>query len=522
MKTTRTFFSGIGAGKLAGIGGMAIAVALFGSSWVSAQTLHRETTPLPDVRQMHGAAVLGDFVYVLGGNKNPEGYTQSAMKAPINPDGSLGAWSDTTPLPSRRSYIPNSTLALNDIVYIVGGLDGTTEKKFNNAIWSRPMADGNLEPWQESPPFGPQGLSNLTVVPTQGFLHVLGGFTEAQTATSAVFSGQVSPSGGIVGWEAGPPMPAPLWFHNAAALGGRVWVWGGLYSDDRSSGSSKVYSSPILSSGRLGPWREEPVSLPAPLYSAASATAGSYIISFCPRRLPNEPTDELWFTTVSPEGLNPWQHFSSQLPVRLYIAAAPDYRRGNVYVIAGRTDSKRAEDVERRVFFFQLAAHARTADSAVAPTPGTVAAAVPGQAAMPTPEAPPWGGGAARDDVAHYTYLSQSRLPQGAVKGFFSYENARKQAAAAPLRPLVLYFHLQTSRPCIQQLEQLNDPQFTALAEHAAFAWIDIREWPQMAQQLGVFRAPTWVFYDIRGIERGRPSQVLTVAQIAQIVAPLR
>jgi hypothetical protein len=514
-----------------GIGGILLVAVFCGATCAWAQSLYKETTPLPEIRQMHGAAVLGDYLYVFGGNKNPEGYTQSVNKAPINPDGSLGEWSDTTPLPSRRSYIPNSTLALNDIVYIVGGLDGATEKKFNTAIWSRPMADGNLEPWQESPPFGPHGLSNLTVVSTQGFLHVLGGFTEAQIATATVFSGVVSPSGGIVTWEAGPAMPAPLWFHNAAALGGRVWVWGGLYSDDRSSASSQVYSSPILSSGRIGPWRQEPVALPVPFYSAASATAGSYIISFCPRRLPNEPTDELWFTTVSPEGLNPWQCFSSRLPVRLYIAAAPDYRRGNVYVTAGRTSSLRAEDVEKRVFYFQLAPHARMADTAGAPAqgptpaPGTApgsAATATAQAALPTPETPPWGSGVAQPGVAKFTYMSQSSLPQGAVKGFLSYEDARKLATSAPTRPLVLYFHLQTSRPCIQQLEQLNDPQFAALTEQAAFAWIDIREWPQMAQQLGVFRAPTWIFYDIRGIDRGRPSQVLSVPQIAQIVSALR
>lgn len=514
------------------IGEVVFMAIFFTTSCVWAQSLYRETTPLPDIRQMHGAAVLGDYLYVFGGNKNPEGYTQSVIKAPINPDGSVGAWSDTTPLPSRRAYIPNSTLALNDIVYIIGGLDGTTEKKFNTAIWSRPMADGNLEPWQESPPFGPQGLSNLTVVPTQGFLHVLGGFTEAQIATSAVFSGVVSPAGGIAAWEAAPPLPAALWFHNAAALGGRVWVWGGLFSDDRSSASSQVYSSPILSSGRLGPWRQEPVSLPVPFYSAASATAGSYIMSFCPRRLPNEPTDELWFTTVSPEGLNPWQCFSTRLPVRLYIAAAPDYRRGNVYVLAGRIDAISAESVDKRVFFFQLAPHARMSEASGAPAQGptpasvttaaTAAAAAPGQAALPTPETPPWGSEAAQPGVSRLTYMSQSRLAQGAVKGFLSYDNARKLASSAPTRPLILYFHMQTSRPCIQQLEQLNDPQFAALTEQAAFAWIDIREWPQLAQQLGVFRAPTWIFYDIRGIDRGRPSQVLTVPQIAQIVSALR
>ena len=55
---------------------------------------------------MHGAGVVGDYLYVLGGNTLPDNWENSVLKAPINPDGSLGRWSATTPMPQIRGLLP--------------------------------------------------------------------------------------------------------------------------------------------------------------------------------------------------------------------------------------------------------------------------------------------------------------------------------------------------------------------------------------------------------------------------------
>lgn len=107
-----------------------IIVFIFPSMPVSAQDkIYKTTTPLQVPRQMYGTVVLGNYLYVIGGNiqgkgEDPEGYVITVEKAHINPDGSLGQWEQTRPLPSNRSYIHNSTLALNDIVYILQNFNG--------------------------------------------------------------------------------------------------------------------------------------------------------------------------------------------------------------------------------------------------------------------------------------------------------------------------------------------------------------------------------------------------------------
>ena len=44
-----------------------------------------ETTSLPEERQMYGGAVVGEYVYVIGGNRAGDGYSPNIKKAKIMP-----------------------------------------------------------------------------------------------------------------------------------------------------------------------------------------------------------------------------------------------------------------------------------------------------------------------------------------------------------------------------------------------------------------------------------------------------
>lgn len=517
------------AGRLALWGSLAALLALAGAAnargegagagqAAAGQVGVKETTPMPTRRQMHGAAVLGDRLYVVGGVIGNEQYTAATHMATILPDSSLGPWSETTPLPKPRAYIANSTLALNDMIYVIGGIDGLTDEKFNTAIWARPGPDGSLSAWEESAPFPGPGLSNLTVVSTPGFLHILGGSTGDRVPTRAVISGGMDAQGRLAWWEPGPPLPEALWFHNSVAVAGRVYVWGGRTAQPAGPAgttvSARVYSSPILSTGRLGPWREE-APLPAPLYSAAGAAAGPFLLMFCPRDASFNATNDAWFASVTPQGLSPWGRASTALPMRLYVAAAPDYRRGVIYIPGGRIDpQERDESVDNRVFYFQLTPSVRQASEtqlAYAHSGGEAQTApgAPGES-VTAADAPP-------QPTAIYTYLASERTSQqAAAPGFLTFTQARMATLQGPPKPVALYFNIAGAKPCERQKEMLNAPEVQALAQNAILAWVENREWPQLAQQLGIYRCPAWVIYNPRGVECGRHYGALTPAQIAQ------
>jgi hypothetical protein len=352
-------------------------------------------------------------------------------------------------------------------------------------------------------------MSCLTVVAAPGYLHVLGGYDDGAQPTAAVHSGVVDAEGSVVRWEEGPPLPVQLWFHNAVAVGGRVWVWGGLTTRGNKSASSRVFSCGIKGNGQLGPWREEMTALPVPYYSAASASAGNHLLAFAPRMAGGATHSDIWFSQVKGGQLIPWQRLTTEMTVTLYIAAAPDYRRGNIYIPGGRLGKSQAFD--KSVFYFRLTG-AATRDTA-----GMDVAA----ASAPSPS-PSSGEMSATATPQRFAFQAAASLSTEAVSGFLSYDQARAAAAGPPTKPLLLYFHSPDAKGCHEQKTLLQSPEFAPLARQAAFAWLDLADHPQLVHQLGVFRVPAWALYDARGNPAGQVSDILTAAQLEQAIASAR
>lgn len=495
--------------------------------------IYKETQLLPDGRAMHGAAVLGDFLYVISGTVGSQSasFTQSVILSRIMPGGQLGPWQETTPLPRNRHYIAGSTIALDDVLYVIGGKDGLTDEYAPTAYWARPRSDGQLGHWEESSPFMSVGRSFITVVAGPGHLHLIGGMDTTRTPTAEVISGVVAPGGAITSWIAGPSLPEPLWWHHAAAVGGRVWVWGGLPNQHYAVISNRVYSAPILASGQLGPWVLASEVMPVPYFGGTATTAGSFLLAFCPRLGPDAVTSDVWYSVIGEQGLSQWSRIDTGIPNRIYQATAPDYRRGTVYFTGGKAD-RGGDGRDPRVFFFELSDQARQQDldvipDAVAEPPAAtmMMAAASSPTAVPAASAPAPslapGQPTAQPTPRQYTWQSATALPAGAIDGFMTYEQARRAAANSPSRPMILFFHHPQSRTSRQQVEllQTDAPALRALLGRVPVAWIDVAESPQLAQQLGVFRAPMWSIYDRTGRLVGTHAGTLRVEQLEQAVA---
>jgi len=487
----------------------------------------RSSTPLSAGRAFHGTAVMGDWLYVFGGSSatpgrggevvGGEAKDASVLKARIAADGSTGPWEKTTSLPQPRHYVANSTLALNDAVYIVGGSDAPSGgKRFDNALYTRPLADGTLSPWTASPSFG-EGLSTITAVTTPGHIHLIGGLRGDDQPTASVKTSTLRPDGSMGSWTDGPPLPIAVWFHHAGVAGGRAWVWGGLPHGDSPNGPRKptdrVFSSPILASGELGPWREEAVRLPVGMYSASSAVAGPYLISFAPRYEGGQHSADIVWTFVSPDGIKPWQRRSTEMPHRLYHAVAPNYRLGTIHVTGGRPERGAAMTAGSTILALSPAARGLAEETWIASRQGIPAGAMVAALQAPRPEV----------HAVSLSYLAEERVTVGALPGFNSVAQARRIASSQRM-PLVMYFNMAGAPPCEQQKAEMLKPPFVAASSAAVFAWVDTAEHPQLAQQLGVYRVPTWVFYDRNGAELvgARTVGATSAEQLARTVLGIR
>ncbi len=480
----------------------------------------QRATDLPLRRAFGGTAVLGDYVYYLGGSQgtaagyDAESVSTSVVKARLLPNGRLGSWEQTTPLPQPRHYIENATLVLNDVVYIIGGSALPAKgDRYNTALFSRPLPNGTLLPWTESQPFDSEGLSTITAVSTPGHIHIIGGLYRDAGASNKVHTNTIYADGSMGSWTPGPTLPMPLWYHSAGVAGGRVYVWGGMPTEDRKQVSPLMFSAPILGSGKLGAWRQEVRRLPQPFFAASTAVAGDYLISFSPRYSGSVGSSDVWYAAVTPQGVSNWYRRQTNVPSQLYHAAATDYRKGMIFFGGGRSGP--GQPMLQNFFSFALGSSAR--DQAERAWLAAQRAHQNTVAAFPAP------GAGQNERQTTLTYTTASTLSSGAVNGFKTYGDARTVAESRRL-PLVVYFALEDARPCIEQRQLLEAPEFQQIVPKASWAWVETKNYPQLAQQIGVYRVPTWVFYDETGneVQNARTVGVKSVTDLAKAVLDLR
>ncbi len=81
------------------------------------------TTSLPSALDGTTCAAVAGRLYACGGIDGNGGIVTSVYSAPINPDGTVGAWQAETSLPAERWAADG--LALNDRIYVPGGYNGS-------------------------------------------------------------------------------------------------------------------------------------------------------------------------------------------------------------------------------------------------------------------------------------------------------------------------------------------------------------------------------------------------------------
>lgn len=212
------------------------------------------------------AVALGDYLYVMGGHwENPEGGNEPRIDrvhyAPFLADGSVGEWTETTPLPDGR----NSGVAMADRgrVYFFAG-------QYQRLVWyAEQQADGSLGAWQETHNLkSPRGLT--AAVRYGDYLFILGGMVVYDRNSKHVFRTEFLEEGGVAKWRRSEPLPVAMHAHAACIAGRDVFVFGG--SADRAA----VFATRVGDDMHLEDWRRLD-DLPIMVTSAQAVTVGDYV-----------------------------------------------------------------------------------------------------------------------------------------------------------------------------------------------------------------------------------------------------
>jgi len=226
------------------------------------------TTPLTSAMSHHRSAVYNGYLYVGGGLDSAGASTTTVRFAPINATGSIGAWVDTTPLSAPLSSV--ELIAHNGYLYKVGGDigGGVSTATVQFALIN---ATGSIGTWTDTTPL-PFAFNSLSLAVYNGRLYTLGGGNDV-LATATVRFASINATGSIGAWVDTTPLPSERTTAGAVVDEGILYSFGGLVSGTETS---SVVFSPIETSGRLGLWVDAP-AMPAGGYAFGRAYHNGYV-----------------------------------------------------------------------------------------------------------------------------------------------------------------------------------------------------------------------------------------------------
>jgi microcystin-dependent protein len=208
------------------------------------------TNTFPAQLQYSASFATKNRVYVIGG-MNGFTNTKTVYTAPINADGTLGTWTTATNFPT--DVFGHSAFVTKNRVYVVGGDTGVfmTNTNYHKTIYTAPInEDGTIGTWTTAGSMLNSFLTNQVVV-TPKRVYLLGSVASDGTATTPTQSAPINADGTLGSWVAGTALPTNFRLGTVVSNSTRVWLLGGYTA---SSINKTVYTAPINTDGTLGAW----------------------------------------------------------------------------------------------------------------------------------------------------------------------------------------------------------------------------------------------------------------------------
>lgn len=174
------------------------------------------------------------YLYVAGFSNSSTVYY-----AKLNTDGSVGAWSSTTALPDGRAV--GLVLASNGFLYHIAGKNSGGVA--DNDVYYAPInSDGTIGAWGSTTVFPAAGYDHDGAA-SGGYLYVTGG-EMAGNSTSTVYYAKQEADGTIAAWNRATSLSASTNEHASVIYNGYLYVLGG-FRNVGSTATSSVFYSPV-------------------------------------------------------------------------------------------------------------------------------------------------------------------------------------------------------------------------------------------------------------------------------------
>ena len=192
---------------------------------------------LPAAVYYSQAVVTKNRVYLLGGYVNGStSATAAVYTAPINADGTLGTWTTGTSLPD--TVYGSQAIVTQNRVYLLGGIVNSSPSA---TVYTAPInADGTLGAWTTGTSL-PATVDRSQAIVTSNRVYLLGGIVNG-SSSSTVYTAPINADGTLGPWTTGTSLPATVDRSQAIVTSNRVYLLGGIVN---GSSSSTVYTAPF-------------------------------------------------------------------------------------------------------------------------------------------------------------------------------------------------------------------------------------------------------------------------------------
>ena len=193
------------------------------------------------------SVITKDRVYILA-LRDQTTPVATVYTAPINSDGTLGVWTTGTSLPAALS--DSQAIVTKNRIYLLGGVNSATVSV--TTVYTAPInSDGTIGAWTTGTSL-PAGLSRSQAVVTKNRVYLLGGNNDAGKLNT-VYTAAINTDGTLGVWAADLAMPVQVRGHSVAVVKNVVYLLGGLVGTTYGNG---VYRAPINPDGTLGSWTQ--------------------------------------------------------------------------------------------------------------------------------------------------------------------------------------------------------------------------------------------------------------------------
>jgi N-acetylneuraminic acid mutarotase len=194
----------------------------------------RTETSLPAIRSNATCFVIKNKLYVVGGNS----YTNTVYQTTINNDGTLSSWTTLPDFPNAVNR--GAPLIINDKIYIIGALASSVSKIY----YATYDSDGNIGSWTYVSDM-PGNISYSAVVCNNNYIFSIGGYNRSNNQSMNVsYRAPISSDGSIGSWTQISNSPVAAAAVQSVIAGNRVYFIGGI---NGSTYLNTVYSATFTS-----------------------------------------------------------------------------------------------------------------------------------------------------------------------------------------------------------------------------------------------------------------------------------